>query len=479
MAFRGYRQFDLPLWGSHVAHEHYSWLPFSSDLKFPLLRAALEQKMMAGAKIIINESGNWFLQTTKAVDSPLFELPRVETGSIRDRDPYKVAPYVAEAEKGYCKIDYHSPYARAYRKVISDFYDEIVKQGAPKGQPEVTIALAKGNGDLCAQEFHPNAPIAGMYTLADRDRRWMAGPPERGWEIARNLFFPRPEVLAPYPNRFLSGTPYGMVDIVTLAEDTLSAEFLSTHYKALLLTGWNTATEYQYEQFCAFVEQGGTLFIAIPHLSTDVTRNYANYTVDDLLYKGDFSRLCGVRVRGKGKRFYWATAPDSRNTLGFSFPRRFGTMMTCLGELEFVDSNYEVLVVEDEEMEPLLIHRRVGKGGVYFLNSWAYPGALECDIGPGATLDSPGLIGMLFRHLAERFRGSTWITDEGRSAGPECQYISHAYFPEDGTVCLQNIDFRKPHRFFFHDASGRVEAMELAPAQFLRFQRSLKDCAVA
>src|SRR5690606_4333695 len=30
-----YRQFDLPMWGSHLAHEHYSWIPAKSPYKFP------------------------------------------------------------------------------------------------------------------------------------------------------------------------------------------------------------------------------------------------------------------------------------------------------------------------------------------------------------------------------------------------------------------------------------------------------------
>src|SRR5690606_9061914 len=114
---------------------------------------------------------------------PLFETPSVELGSIRERDPHRVAPFVPEAQKTFCKIDYHSPYARRYRKEISDFYDYVKAHGTPAGQPETTVALAKGNGDLCSHEFHSNAAIAGAYTLADRNPNWYPGPPERGWEI--------------------------------------------------------------------------------------------------------------------------------------------------------------------------------------------------------------------------------------------------------------------------------------------------------
>jgi hypothetical protein len=91
---------------------------------------------MAGAKIILNESGNWFLQTVKAVDSPLFEMPRVELGGITRCDPHLVAPHVEEAQKTYHKIDYHSTYPKRYRATISDFYDFVKAHGTPEGQPE-------------------------------------------------------------------------------------------------------------------------------------------------------------------------------------------------------------------------------------------------------------------------------------------------------------------------------------------------------
>jgi hypothetical protein len=64
-----YRQYDLPMWGSHLAHEWYSWLPHSNPLKFPLFRASKYVKYMSGAKMIINESGNWILQSSLCPDS--------------------------------------------------------------------------------------------------------------------------------------------------------------------------------------------------------------------------------------------------------------------------------------------------------------------------------------------------------------------------------------------------------------------------
>ena len=467
-----YRQYDLPIWGSHIAHEHYSWIPYASEHKFDLLRATFYQKYMAGAKIILNESGGWYLEAALVTDSPMFETPRVELGSIRIRDPKLVAPYVAEARQAYHKINYHSPVARRYRKEISDFYDFVKAHGTPAGQPETTVAIAKGNNDLCTQEYSPNGAVGGMYKLADQNPSWNYGAPERGWNIVKNVFYPRPSVLAPWLNWFLSGTPYGMVDIVSFARDHATADFLGG-YRALLFAGWNTASDKQYTELTRYVRAGGTLFISIPHLSKNITRNYANYGVEELVNHGDFSELCGVRVLGRGDRFYWATAPDRKGELGFEHPRRFGILTTCMGKIEITDPTAEVLAVDDEEMRPVLVRRRCGKGTVYFLNSWAYPGAMDVDEGPGATIGSPGLIGMIYRHIARQARGHVWITDDQQDAGAECDFICYSYFPEDGKICLQNIDFKQAHRCHLHHFA-KCDSIELAPGEF----RILQSCPV-
>ncbi len=465
-----YRQFDLPLWGSHMAHEHYSWLPAGSEHKFDLLLAGMRQKYLAGCKMIINESGNWFVEASLCEDSPKFEMPHVPLApsevSWSGAGELKFIPYIAEARRHYGKINHDSWYCRKYREVVSDFYDFVKANGTPEGQPETTLAIAKGNHDLCGYTFSPNSAIAGAYALADLRPEWFEAAPERGWEIVKEVFHPLRGVLDPYPNHFLSGAPFGMVDIVTFAQDRIDADFLSTHYKALLFAGWNTSSEKQYELLRQYVHAGGTLFISIPHLSTNVHRNYNSYTVDDLVRGGDFSELCGVKVIGPGERFYWATAPRGSSELGFEFPRRFGIMATRMGRIEITDPDAETLVIDDEQGHPLLLRHVHGKGMVYFLNSWAYPGAMNTDEGPGARVASKGLIGAIYRHIASRTRASVWITDDGRETGPECDHVAFSHFPQSGTICLQNVDFKRPHRIFLHQP-GRTDEITLPPGEFL------------
>ncbi len=470
-----YRQYSLPVWGSHLAHEHYSWIPYRNPYKFDLLKSAMYQKYMSGAKIIVNESGNWFVEGSLVEDSPKhnFPVPDLKPSDVswNGSIPPRFAPYIQEARKYFHTVDYTSEISRSYRKVISDFYDFVKANGTPAGQPETTLAVIKGNYDLCNAGYSPNNVIAGAYSLAERNPLWYEGVPELGWEIVKQVFFPLKPVLGEHPNAFLSGTPYGMVDIVSFAQDHVDADFLSGQYKALLFSGWNTASEKQYRELCRFVERGGTLFVSIPHLSTNCVRNYAGYPVGDLLFGGDFSELCGVKVVDRGRRFYWAVAPRGNNELGFEFPRRFGPFQTCLGEIEITDPATEILAVDDEQGYPFLLRRRHGKGLVYFLNSWAYPGAVNADRGPGAVNDSLGLIGTIYKHIAERNPGSFRITDDGVKVGDECRYVAFSYFPESRWVCLQNVDFARPHTVFLHGTQGSTEKISLGPQEF----RILKD----
>ena len=471
-----YRQYGLPIWGSHIAHEHYSWLPNANPRKMDVLVGDLFLKYMGGAKILLCESGNWFVEANLCSDSPKFLFPQRygvpedekeshDTRKHYNADPQKYIEAMHEAREFYPAIDYNSPICQAYRKVISDFYDFVKENNTPVGQPEVSVALAKGNLDLSNVEYCPNNAVAGAYKLADIDSRWYEGAPERGWETIKNVFFPRPPIAAPNRNLSLSGTPYGVVDIVSFAGDNITSEFLTNNYKCLLFSGWNTCSDKQYSILKDYVASGGVLCIAIPHLSTNETRDYSNFSVDDLVNKGDFSELCGVRVKGRGERFYWATPAKGVSCLGVEFPHRFGTMQVCMGDIEITDPATEVLIIDDEQARPIVIRRRFGKGEVFFINTWCYPGALDHDIGPGSTLDSKGLMGLIYAYIAKLCRGNVWISDDGENPGENCDYISCSYFPESEKICLYNADFINPRKCFLYNF-GIVDEIELSPGEF-------------
>lgn len=459
-----YRQFNLPLWGTDLAHEHYSFIPYRSPHKMPLLTTSLYLKYMAGCKLIIVESGNWWQQSDHVEDTPMHDVPKLDFGSIRINDPRLSAPHVAAARQHYPKINYDSPVCVEYRRRISEFYDFLKANGTPEGQPEARIAAIKGNLDFVGPSgYNPNSVIAGQNDQAETDPRWMHHMPERSWSIFTKTFYPRPPVLGPYNNPFLSGTPYGATDIISFATDP-DPKFLAANYDLLLFAGWNSATQAQYQALAEYVRLGGTLFIATPHLSTNTTRNFINYDHSELLNGGDFSELCGVKVKGRGEKFYWALFPGEKRPHGTMPRRKYGTCMINYGELELLPGT-EVIAVEDEKFKPLLTRHRLGQGSVYFLNIWQYPGALDRDIGPSSTIDGVGFVGEIYRMLALERRGQTYITDDGQLPGSECNHITYSYFPTNGEICLLNIDFDRPHTCHLHH-QGSVESITLAPAEF-------------
>ena len=304
--------------------------------------------------------------------------------------------------------------------------------------------------------------IAGAYKIAEKNPLWYEGMPERSWEIFRKVFYPLNNTLGTYVNSFFSGTPYGMTDIVSFA-GKLDAEFLSKNYKALLFTGWNTASENQYEVLKKYVYNGGILFVSIPHLAKNKTRNYTNYPADELVNGGDFSELCGAKIKSRGKQLYWLIATEN-NSMNLPKNKHFGPFATHIGNIE-ITGNPEIIAVHDETFIPALILNKYGKGKVYFLNSWEYPGALDIHTGPGAENDEKGLVGEIYKKIALDCKGTAFITDNGNTPGKSCEHITLSYFPSNGKVYLMNIDFENSHEFYLH-LNDKKTQLNLTPLEF-------------
>ena len=449
-----YRQYNLPMWGAHLAHEWYSWIPHKNPYKMKTLETAFYLKYMTGAKLIINESGNWQLQSSLCEDSPMSLMPKPfrkmsdKISSPENRPLLEAAS--AEAKKKFSYIDYRSPVARKYRKVISDFTVFCRKHPAPKGQPEATWAIAKGNLDLGGASYVPGSAVCGAYDLAKKNPNWMNGIPEMSWETVRKAVMPMPPMLAPNKNIHFSASPYGLCDIVSFACDNVTAEHLLKNYKVIMFAGWNTCSPKQYKILCDYVKGGGKLVIGLAHLSTDEERNYTNLSVEKLVNKGDFTELCGFKVVGETSRKYWATGPSTeKNCLGFVARRRFGYMCLPLGKLEFSapKENFEELAVDDEDAEPFILRCKNGKGEVLFMNWWAYPAAANMDVGCGSEIEDVGMVGYLYRYAAKLGRGNVYITgSDFENPDEDCGWILYSYFPDEGKVYLLNLDYENERK---------------------------------
>lgn len=471
------KQHDLGVWGSHIANEYYTWIPWDNPYRFETLRTEMCMKYLSGAKIIISESGAWHVQSAGSPQQR--ETPRI-LKPIGPTPDEQWLPFAEEAQQYFKKMDRDSDYCRNYRRIMSDFYDYVKEHGTPEGQPEVTFALAKGNYDLCAfglDMYDPCHVIGGAHALADQDIRWFASHPERGWEIASKVFWPRPAGIygdETY-NRIFSGTPYGQIDIVSFACDKIDVDFLSKNYKALAFVGWNTCSPEQYSILTEYVKCGGKLFISIPQFSQDITRNFTNYTVNDLVNGGDLSELCGLKVKGRGPRFYWASAPCFEpNCLGVAATsgRGFGVFYGQLGDVEFTDPAIETLLFDQEAVCPILLRRKLGEGEVFFLNSWYYPGFYAKECSTQSTQNDPGMIGAILQYLAKITRPGVYMTGRGMDdPDGECSFVNIAHYPDQNWTLLCNIDFEKAHTVDVHFPDGSVETVTLAPQELRNIKK--------
>lgn len=457
-----YNQFKLPLWGAYLAHEHYSFLPYSSEHKFRMLDTAFLLSYMNGSKVTVQESGSFWQQSDHVEDTPMHDTPKIDLGSLRNKNPRDYAHLVEDARKHYPLLNYDSEICRKYRKCQSDFYDFVKSNGTPDGQPEANLAAIKGRYDFSSQSFSPNSAVASAYKIAEKNPLWYEGMPERGWEIFRKTFHPLDNTLGIYNNLYFSGTPYGMTDIVSFAAQLPSASFLKK-YKALVFTGWNTASDEQYTLLKEYVHEGGILFAGIPHFSKNKNRNYVAYGADELVNGGDLSELCGVKVKKRGVQMYWALAAEG-NEFGWKKHRHFGPFCTHMGEIE-ITGNPHVIAVHDESYAPYLLMNRYGKGKVYFLNSWEYPGALDIEKGPSSPNNSNGIVGETYKAIALQARGEAYITDDGKTPGVNCDHIVFSNFPEAGKFYLLNIDFSSERKFNFHRKGGS-RTISLKPLEF-------------
>ena len=469
-----FRQYSLPMWGAHIAHEWYSFLPHTSRYKMRSLETAFLVKYMTGAKIVINESGNWALQSNLCPDSPMSTLPILKgdpPNLYMPEDPRSgyTPEHLDAARRLFANIDDRSPVATKYRRIISKFTAFCRENPAPKGQPEAAIALAKGNYDIGSAIFVPGYVVGNARTWAAKDMHWYFGAPEKSWQTLLAELMPKPPMFAPHYNRSFSGTPYGLCDVVSFGCDNVSADYLLRNYRTIIFSGWNTCSDKQYKVLCDYVHGGGRLVLSLPHLSTNRVRNYTDFTVEELVNGGDFTELCGLRVKGRGRMCYWGTGPEMRpNAAGFVARRRFGILGVTLGELELTgpEEDYERLVVDDERLRPIILRCKSGKGEVFFVNTWAYPATVNLDEGPGLEEGGRGMMSRLYAYVARISRGHTWITGpDFETPDEDCRWIMQSYFPDAGKICLLNLDYERPRRCVLH-WFGDKDFIELAPGEF-------------
>ena len=137
--------------------------------------------------------------------------------------------------------------------------------------------------------------------------------------------------------------------------------------------------EEDYRKLLEYVKQGGTLLTGLPQFSTHVRRDFLR-DMDDLALwnNGDLRELCGFIVRGKGVEYCGQWNCEGRE--GYSKPELSAMPSASseedgpalLADIEL--SSAELIAWDTASGAPMLVRNKVGKGYVYCMTLWAYPG---------------------------------------------------------------------------------------------------------
>ena len=371
------RRWKPEYWMGWLAEEWQSLgIPYNVPQKQALLKAGFLQEWLMGTSVMVLESG------------PLGTRAQEYTA--------------ADPDTGVTPTEgYDGKIAAAYRKTVKDFYDFLRANPRASGSPETKIAFALGNGDSFVGMSVDWFAVWGLHEKAETNALYRYGPPEDTWLRVQDTFFPRgPEALAPYPNAWLAGSPFGQIDVVGVDEDSLPSDL--TRYALVAFAGWNTMTPPACTVLERYVEAGGTLVMCVPHLSTRADREYRDYGAGDLLVAPGGIRVTGGPV--ETSRGIW------------------------LAQL-FLPPGADVL--ESIDGLPFLVRVPAGQGSVYLCATWDYPGRV------GALADA---YDSLLRRLAAAVPQRVRIAPaDGRD---DTAYISFAAYGDRAYVL--NLDTLKP-----------------------------------
>ena len=388
-------------WGVHIAMQHGKQPYLESHLNTYYL--SLMQPWMMGANFLYEEDS-------------LLLLSKDERQSWDDR------------------------LTKGKRDMTREFYRFAVAHPRA-GRPRAPIAHLLGryaapfNGFTCDHEQDPSYSVWGKY--GGEGATWSHGAPEKAFHLL-DVLMPGAATL-PLRQRFdrrrlfFSGSPYGDFDQAPIEAD---AAFLG-RYDLLMLLGWNTMEADDYAKMRSYARAGGTLLVGVPQFSTHASREFLAEMADLALHAdGDLADLCGVRVLGKGARYSgsWcavgpefadARCPDSSRAPSASADED-GPCHLAAADL----CGAEPVIVDALTREPLLVSRQVGRGRVYLLTAWAYPGHEELS----------DLCGAVIADLCRRHVGDVRVEDGSGE-------VFWTHWPQAdgcGKVMLLNTDWTTP-----------------------------------
>ena len=295
---------------------------------------------------------------------------------------------------------YHTWHQRLYgpsdkvtllRRDIMRRFNRYAKTHPRKGELQVKQACLIGryacdlnDGLSRTDDLGALAPLV-WRNFGGTGEQWRPATPEYGLRYL-DVFFPdvwlhtleqSPEAV----RRWYGGTPYGEIELIPI---DAPAEVLS-QFKLLLLLGWNTMDAEQYGKLKAYVANGGTLFMSVPHATKNESRAFLSNNMEplNLVLEGDFGDLFGARVRGRGGRLVRILAEEdvAGNPVAEVYQQsdkfRYPSSEPLHAPVDLADVELcgaEVLAREADSGAPILVRNKVHKGTAYLLCTCDFPG---------------------------------------------------------------------------------------------------------
>jgi hypothetical protein len=373
--------YDRPSWGVHLANHVMRMPDDEENLRRNFLY--LWQSWLSGARLIYDEeSAVYGIHST----SYSYSDPMTYT---RRRQMQELYHYGSNIQLGR----------------------EIVRTGYLVGKYDCLV------GGLQASPEMDTTRVWGLF--GPETDSWKFNTPERGWELL-DAYMPG-VWLYPVPQdnarirMFLSGSPAGQVDIVTIDGDLTKLK----KYELLVLPGWNTMTDQNYLKLIEYVRQGGHLVLAATQCTKHITRDFLTEKKDFNFYRqGNLTALTGLNVGKVTHPMTSITWIDGRTCSAEGLPG-----------LAVDASPGTTVMAHNEEGAPVLVEKTIGKGRVWTLVAGEYWGAAALDAFRKQLGDT----------LQRLHRGDLWISGDSR----DVDY--HTYELPDGSlrVMFLNTDWTR------------------------------------
>ena len=277
------------------------------------------------------------------------------------------------------------------RRAIMRRFNHYAKTHPRRGKLEVNQAILTGQYacdsiDGIADSLEEGKPPMVWRNFGGDNPMWRPATPEYGMRYL-DVFFPGVwlQALEQHMERvryFYSGTPYGELELIPA---DASPDVLS-QFPLLLLLGWNTMDEKIHANLKQYVENGGTLFMSAPQLTTHEARDFLSNDLEplNLLRDGDVRDLFGVRITGRAEiiRSIEAVEGIEQSPItGVRIPFHRAQVHAVvrpdhdpvyLEDIELCGA--EVIAREGETGKPILIRHRQGRGSAYLLLTSDFPG---------------------------------------------------------------------------------------------------------